>query len=227
MRVFLGSLGFLTTFPVGRDERSFKAFVENLWIMPITGAFLGFVMWVLSKALLLFDLEAIVFLSYFLVEGINHVDGLSDFFDSIFARDKVRALKDTRVGVGGLLAVSSYVLILYSTFPLDLAQLVISQSLAKSSMLLLLLRNEAAWEGMARVFRENVRRRDYLGLIFPLALLLLFSLKNPRNLVAIIVFLLVTLLVESYSRRSFGGISGDVLGASNCLTFAAVVLCLQ
>ena len=226
MRAFLGSLGFLTTLPFGRDRESFEAFLRNLWIMPLTGAFAGFIIWLLSSFLKEFGLESLVFLSYLVVEGINHVDGLSDFFDSFFARDKIRALKDAKIGVGGLVAVSSYVIILYTYLPkADLIQLILAQSFAKASMLLLLLRNDAAWEGIASVFKENVRRRDYAGLIVPF--LFLFVSLNWNHLLAIFVFLIVTFSIESYSKKHFGGISGDLLGAANCLTFALVIVCLQ
>ena len=194
--------------------------------MPLTGAFIGFLMWVLAAALKSADLEEVAFLSYFLIEGINHVDGLSDFFDSVFARNKVRALKDTKVGVGGVVSLASFTLVLYSAMPhANPLDLMLAQSLAKSSMLLLLLRNDAAWEGMAKVFRENVRTRDYIGLLF--SLILVAALGDLRSIQALIVFLLVVFSIEFYSRKHFSGISGDVLGAANCLTFAAVILCLQ
>lgn len=194
--------------------------------MPLTGAFLGFLIWVFAEIMKLAGLKPLIFLSYFFIEGINHVDGLSDFFDSVFARDKARALKDTKIGVGGVVAVSSYVVILYAFIPkAELIHLILAQSFAKASMLLLLLRNDAAWEGMAKVFRDNVRRKDYAGLIFPL--LLLFPSFNWKYLLTIFSFLAVTLLIESYSKKHFGGISGDLLGAANCLTFSSVIVCLQ
>jgi len=228
VKALTGSLGFLSTLPIGNDEAHFNSFVRNLWIMPLTGIVLGLLMFATSLLLKSAGFEELAFVSYFLIEGVNHVDGLSDFSDSIFAKDKVKALKDTKVGVGGVVATVSFVLVIYSAFETRnnlelLMKLVLAQCFAKTSMLHLLLRNEVAWEGMAKVFKENVRSRDALGYVFPAALTILFSTHYPKFLLSPILFLLATAMVEAYSRKNFGGINGDVLGATNCIVFALVV----
>ncbi len=224
MRFLLGALGFFTTIPVGRDERSFESLRRNLWVLPLVGAVIGFLIGIPLLILKDLDLPFLGVLVYLAIEGVNHVDGLADFGDAFFATKdrKLKALKDLNLGVGGVLAVALYIAILTKEFELidNIVALIDSQMMAKFGMLFLLTTTKPIWDGMASYMMEFARRRDLIvGAILVTFVSLTFG--------AIFVNLAVVFLCFAYRFyviRTFGGVNGDMIGALNCIIFAFTLL---
>ncbi len=230
MKAIAGALGFFSTIPVGRDAESFESLRENLWILPIVGAILGIFMAIPILILIRFvkNLAFLAVLIYLAVEGINHIDGLADFGDALFApKDrKLKALKDLKTGVGGTVAVCIYIFSLMQTFsilhPDEIVLAVIySQMMAKFGMLLLLTTTKPIWEGMASCMMEFARRSD---LVVGLTIVIVFTLAcltiYPKIVWVNVAVILLCLLYRLYVIRTFGGVNGDIVGALNCLAFA-------
>ncbi len=227
MRAFLGSLGFLTTIPVGNDRESFESFRSNLWVMPITGAFIGVAVGICYLILKPLGLQYLAVIAYISVEGINHIDGLSDFGDAIFApKDRrLKALKDERMGTGGVMLTALYITLLTVSFMkrLSFGMIVLSQAMAKFAMLLLLTTTKPLWTGMASYMMEKARVRDLaIGLAEVFALAAAF--KAIPQLMAL---LLISTLYRFAVIRTFGGVNGDIIGAGNCLVFLSGILMAQ
>ncbi len=225
VRAILGAFGFFSTIPVGRDERSFESLRRNLWVLPIVGAVMGFLIAAPLMILRRLGLSFLGVLFYLAIEGVNHIDGLADFGDSFFAiKDrKIRALKDLNLGVGGVLAVVVYIVILTKEFELIgniLFALIDSQMMAKFGMLLLLTTTSPIWEGMASYMMEFAKKRDLIvGAIFITLMSLTFG--------AVLVNLMTVILCITYRRyvmRTYGGVNGDIIGALNCVIFAFTLL---
>jgi adenosylcobinamide-GDP ribazoletransferase len=230
VRVLVASLGFFTQIPIGRDEKSYESLRRNLWVIPFTGFVIGCLIAVPSYLLCMF-LQRLAFASiifYILVEGINHIDGLADFSDSLFVskEKKIDVLKDTRTGVGGVLAVLLYLVILsfsFSNLSCEdvLAAIILSQTAAKLGMLVLLTTSKPLWNGMASNMMEFASKRQLcIGLLITSIIFGAFSTLFPQSMLLLVLTLMIILLYRRYILRIYGGVNGDMVGALNCILFA-------
>ncbi|MEM4747555.1 MAG: adenosylcobinamide-GDP ribazoletransferase, partial [Archaeoglobaceae archaeon] len=114
-----------------------------------------------------------------------------------------------------------YFLILYYSFQkVHMLEIIFAQILAKFSMLILLTTSKPAWEGLGAYMMQFARKRDLLIGSIPLILILF----NPLFIIPTLLAISITVAVRIYAERIFGGMSGDVIGACNCISFSAVLL---
>ena len=223
MRAFLGALGFFSTLPLGRDEKSYEALRRNLWILPIVGTILGVTMSLPIYLLYRIHLPFMAVFVYLALEGINHIDALADFGDALFAppHRKLKALKDTNTGVGGTVAIVLYLLGLVSAFErqVSLATIVDAQTMAKFGMLIMLTTTKPLWDGLGSHMMEFAR---LWHLILGSAFVLLITWLTGSWIVNTVA-ILVCLAYRYYVMRTFGGVNGDLIGAINCITFWLVM----
>lgn len=218
LEILKSSVGFLTTIPVRGDIEFLR---RNLWVFPFVGILTGFV----TAIPAFFGLWVLCIFFYVAIEGINHVDGLADFGDAFFAPEsrKMNALKDLNIGTGGVVSLCLYFLVLFYSFSkVEFFEIVYAQIFAKFSMLILLVTSKPAWQGMGAFMMEFARKRDLAIGFLPL-ILALFKLST---LISLLFTVLVSFLVKIYAERKFGGVNGDIIGASNCISFAtSLILC--
>lgn len=216
LEILKSSIAFLTTLPLKGDTDVLR---RNLWIFPFTGIFIGFIISIPS----FFSLWIFCLLLYIAIEGINHIDGLADFGDSFFApqEKKIIALKDVNIGAGGASFLIFYFIILYYAFQrVDPFEIIFSQLIAKFSMLILLTTSKPAWKGMGAYMMRFARKKDLvIG-----TLSFSFSIIEPSLLISLILVIPIVLSIREYSERNFGGVSGDIIGACNCISFATTLL---
>ncbi len=228
MRALAGALGFFSTIPLGRDKESFESLRRNLWILPIVGILLGALM-----AVPIFLLRSFAFLgilAYLALEGINHIDGLADFGDALFApKDrKLKALKDLNIGVGAAVTVSIYTFTLMWSFMnvwREPVAIVDSQMMAKFGMLMMLTTTKPLWGGMGAYMMEHAKIKDLaLGsAILALTTALIYMIR-PEVLFVNILTICVCLIYRHYVLRTFGGVNGDMIGAMNCIAFISCLI---
>jgi len=231
------ALSFFSTLPAGKGYEDYDVLRRNLHVIPLAGAVIG-VLIASITALISFFAPKLTFLGvivYLAFEGINHVDGLADVGDALFAPRHRRkdVLKDVRVGAGGVVFVVVYLLLLFQAFrSLNLADMisavVLSQTSAKFSMLFLITTSKPLWEGMASSIMEFADTRHLIGgFLFLLAIYASFAALSGNLLVIAAHFflsLLAIFLIRAAAHRIFGGVSGDIFGASNCIVFALGML---
>ena len=105
-------LSFFTIVRISVDEKDMEAMDQNFWLAPVIGLITGIVGFI---ACLIFAVAGLSFIlvpcvaiaSVYIFTKFLHFDGLADFGDGIVVssasqEDHVRALKDSRVGAGGL-----------------------------------------------------------------------------------------------------------------------------
>lgn len=231
------TLGFLTVLPVG-GYCSLREAASGAWLFPLVGAVIGalagslgyflhaFLPWSVSVAMAFFFL---LFLT-----GFHHLDGLLDLGDAAMIRggqrQRQRVMHSPGIGAGafgvGVFTVLVTYLALSSTENI-VSALVMAETSAKLSMLLVASMAPPAWNGMGEEFITTLRRSKgavfmgvtlYLVIVAPLA-----GIKAVPLLLAVLVF---SYSMARFSERLIGGVSGDVLGAANELTrmLALVVL---
>ncbi len=223
MRPFLGALGFLTTLPLGR-KASFSP-QDMAQYFPLVGIVLGIVLFLADAAFshLWSDPVAawLVVAVLILLTGALHLDGLADAADGLFSHrsaDRIlQIMKDTRIGVMGLVAV---VVVLFAKWGgiMDLGQdkwivLILVPAYARAGLLVAmrLLPYGRPEEGIGRdFFRDRQGWKNFwgFGVLLPASLLL-----GGKALVLIGAFLLITFLALWFCHRRIGCVTGDTLGA--------------
>lgn len=224
------SVAFLTIFPVGMDEDGLNQAASYMPIFPLIGAGVGFLVGVVVWALELFFPPLVAGMvglgCLLLVNGVQHVDGLLDFGDGAMfhgsAKEKLRVMRDPATGAGGL----SLGFVVLSTTAFGIAAiphhlivvaLVACEAAAKFSMVFATATSKSAHKGMNTAFVEamHAQRGFRLSLSFViLAAVSIFSL-GATGLPLTIGAVLTGGAMVVISKRHFGGITGDVMGATN------------
>ena len=233
-----------TVIPIKGGEFS-EEVARYLPLTPVVGAVYG----VLAGLLLVglefvlppFPSAAIMLLAVYLLNGFFHVDGLIDFGDGIAAfgdkQKKLQAMKDTKVGAGGVilaLLVTLATVSLYSNIPL--AQLFISvfsvEILCKNSLLACATFGKPHESGLGKLFVERMGEKKLLVsslislALVTTAILIYVYLLDLSVAYELEIFLLASPLISIIAGASlalsanklFGCVTGDVLGASHELS---------
>lgn len=222
-----GAVGFLTRLPVGHDERDWAAFREHPVTFPLSGYLIG---GVILPAILLpvpAATAAVVFVAWvYVVTGINHVDGLADLGDAVVVHgdaDRRRAvMTDTTAGVGAVLAVALVVAGLalggfsIASATVKAAGIVVAAEVgAKLGMAVVVCLGSAGHEGLGSQLTE---RANPWSVAFPALVALpvvAVTWPHPAAGVALIAAVVVALAVLAWANARLGGVSGDVIGATN------------
>jgi adenosylcobinamide-GDP ribazoletransferase len=227
LRAVAGALGFLTWLPVGRTPDHWEAFVARPGVIPAVGYVVGAIAGI-PFLLSLPDpiVGALFVLALYLATGLNHVDGLVDLADGVATHgdaDRARAaMKDSEVGVAGVLALGLVLVSLYAVGrtlaagSLEVIGLVIAAEVgAKLGMTAVTALGTAAHDGLGRTLSENADRRTLriAALIsLPAAAL---TLPNPAGALALGTGLATGIAMERWTADRLGGTTGDVFGATN------------
>jgi adenosylcobinamide-GDP ribazoletransferase len=232
------ALSFFSTLPVGEGYEEYDTLRKNLHVIPLAGTVIGILIASITFFISLFapGLTFLGVLIYLAFEGINHIDGLADVGDAILAPKHRRreVLKDVRVGAGGVVFVVVYLFLLFESFRLlgnsaDLiVAVILSQTSAKFSMLFLITTSKPLWEGMASSIMEYASRTHLIkGFSFLITIYVLLAIFSG-NVVIITAHLATSLftilLIRGIAHNLFGGVNGDIFGASNCIIFALGML---
>ena len=225
-------LQFCTILPLGRPA-DFEEFARRSYLYPLSGYLTGGLAGVLAALMPNASLGAAIGLAaVLLVTGAHHLDGLLDLGDGLMAHGsrelRVRALLDRQVGAGALALGMTTLLIAYAGLESAsslFGALVAAEVLGRFAMLIMTV--------FGRPFREGIQsylhERAHAWFVLPASLLCLplFWLPiEPRQLLAGAVgAVAVALLLIGIGRRLFGGVNGDLVGATHELVRAAV-LCL-
>lgn len=233
MKALVALLQFATILPLGKPQE-IESFARQSWLYPAAGYVVGCLAAVPVLVIADHTLAAAVAVAMvLLVSGAHHFDGLLDLGDGLMAhggREKrVRALTDRQVGAGGVAAGIVTTLLLFAGLQASAsiaAAIIIGEVCAKFSMEYLTIYGEPFREGIHSFFHRHARPEFVIlaGLLcLPLFLLPVAPMKVLGALVVMILCPSVLLLL---ARRLFGGVNGDVAGASNEITRAMAVIAI-
>jgi adenosylcobinamide-GDP ribazoletransferase len=233
------ALGFLTIYPLqASDTWTPETLGSSMVYYPLVGTCIGLTLWGLVVLLsVLFPppiVSVLVLVAALLVTGGLHMDGWADLIDGLSGsynrEDALRIFKDPHVGSMAVAGVVLIVLVKYACLntlaPAALRPaLVLMATLSRYAMVQLACFSPyaRATGGTGEPFVRGIRLRHHIGaLLLALGSVLFFG--GWRG-VCIGVFVgLVTLGLQVYFYRRLGGITGDVLGATNELHEALVLL---
>ncbi|MGI0003901.1 MAG: adenosylcobinamide-GDP ribazoletransferase [Candidatus Nitrosotenuis sp.] len=220
---------FLTIIPTGSSD--LKTVARYMYFFPIIGIAIGLMIGSAGYGLSLYLDPLVVGLlvtaGLVLITGIHHVDGLSDFADGLMVRGtkerKLQVMRDPSVGSAGIVAivlcVAGTVIALSSMKGFELFYAILmGEIIAKFSMVLIASMGPSAWEGSNTPFVDSMKNRKKLAIAAAITVGSIAVFQNNAGFLALGVGIALSLILVCVSRRSFGGVSGDIMGAANEIT---------
>jgi adenosylcobinamide-GDP ribazoletransferase len=229
LREISSVFSFLTIIPVNNTD--LQTVAKYMYIFPIVGILIGLLVGSFALGLSVFLDPLIVSLlvvgALSVLTGIHHTDGLADFADGLMTKGKkekkLQAMKDVSTGSAGTVSVVLYIvgmiiaISLMSGFVLFQA-ILLSEILAKFSMVLQASMGRSAAVGSNSPFVQIMSDKKRLVIAGIITLIPLVVIGETTGLIVFASVIIITMFILALSTRSFGGITGDVLGATNEIT---------
>jgi adenosylcobinamide-GDP ribazoletransferase len=227
-------ISFLTIIPGSKSHSNDLNSVANaMHYFPLAGVLIGAIVggfaYLISLYLQPFIVGFLVTTMFALITGLHHTDALADFADGLMKRGekitKRNVMRDPALGSAGVTAIVLYVvgmIITLSSFHHGIklfSSIVAAEVIAKFVMVMLAHRGNSAWEGFSSPFTSAMKdkRKIIIATIMSIAVIW-FSGTSYFGLMALGVSMAFAALIQYLSNQAFGGISGDVMGASNEIT---------
>ncbi len=244
IKTFRDLISFLTIIPLGETEDFVETSARNIFLFPLVGLFIGGLAaayffasrWVISYLLTLVNFlihvpfslllslipSAMTLAFLLIITGFQHFDGLVDLGNAI----GLKRVEDRReiahrwvvTYKGALLALAVELAAVGGLFLMNLnlavRTLIVAEICAKLAMITVVWRGKASHEGLGARFIRNAKRN--LNIVaYVAALLIGYALLGYAGLVAVSVAVLCGLGMEKVANGMFGGVSGDMIGATN------------
>jgi len=202
-----------------------------MYLFPIVGIVIGLVIGGLGYGLSLYLEPLVVSLvlvaSIALMTGIHHTDGLADFADGLMTKGskekKRKAMKDVSVGSAGIFSIVIYaigaIIALSLSSGMELFKIILlSEIMAKFSMVLMAGLGNSAAIGSNSPFMNSMKDKKRLLIAGIITIIPFIIIGEMNGFIVFAVGIVITMFLVGLSTRSFGGITGDVMGASNEIT---------
>ena len=226
---------FLTIIPT--SNANLETVAKYMYLFPIAGIAIGLLVGSLGFGLSLFldplITSLLVVASLAVITGIHHNDGLADFADGLMTRGskekKLKAMKDLSTGSAGIVSIVLYIagaiIAISLTSGYELFKIILlSEILAKFSMVLMASLGNSAAVGSNSPFMQIMNDKKRLAAAFAITILPFLFIGEESGLIVFAVGIVITMFMVGLATRSFGGITGDVLGATNEITRLASLL---
>lgn len=235
-------LAFLTILPAGKLSHDIHYVARNMYLFPVAGLVIGGIVGAMAFGISPFLHPLLVGLlvtgALVIITGVHHTDALADFADGLMAKGgkevKRKAMLDPAVGSAGVAALVMYfagmIIVFHTGFASGLAiltSIITAEVIAKYVMVLLANRGLSAWEGFSSPFTAAVKDKRKIAAATGIMLAIVWLASSYTGLAALGVSLAIAGLMKYVSGKSFGGISGDVLGASNEMTRLSSLIVLS
>lgn len=233
MKPFISLVQFSTILPLGKPQ-DLEQFARHSYLYPLSGYLIGGIV-----ALAVFFIPdhtiaaAIAIAGLILLTGAHHFDGLLDLGDALMAhgdREKrIRALTDIHIGAGGVALGLAVTILLFAGLQEStsiVCALIVGEVCAKFSMAFLTAYGIPFREGIHSYIHQF--SRPYFPVLAALLCIPLVLLPVPpmKLLGAGVMMILCPTILLLISRHLFGGVNGDVVGASNEITRACVIIAM-
>lgn len=222
LKSFISAMRTLTAIPVPGKEC--EKYEDSLYAFPLVGALLGSLLWLLASAPLpTAVLAAFMLTAQTLLTCGFHLDGIADAADGFgggYTKERsLEIMKDSQIGAFGALALALTLLLkftlFYSLLQVGETRMVIFAMLISrtTQVFQCVTLPYARPTGTAAATVQNSRPR-HLMVALALCVLLLLP-AGPRTLLLLPVGLAAAFLWGLYCKHRVGGITGDLLGATN------------
>lgn len=225
-RRFAVAVSFLTCLPLGLTGADEEEVGRSVAFFPLVGLVLGLILvaatWLLGERFPAPVVAGLLVALLAVLTGGLHLDGLADTFDALGARGdaarRLEVLRDSRIGAHGA---SALVLVLLLK-TLALQALVVHGAATACAAFPAVARGVVALEvvlfpyarprGLGSAFRAHTRGADVLAALLVVAVVL--AAAGAAAMIAALATLVGVLAFARFASRRFGGLTGDVYGAS-------------
>ena len=255
IKTFRDLLAFLTIIPVGKTDDFIVTSAESIFLFPLIGGLIGLLgaayfygcSLIVSLLVTFFNsflpvsiellsrfAPALMTQAFLLVlTGLQHFDGLVDLgnalgFHNLRDRRKV-AHAWTVTKKGALLAIFIESLAVFGLFLLNLdfaiIAIIASEVGAKLSMVTITWIGKPSHTGLGSIFLETAKKK--LNVIaYLISFLILIPLLGLIGVLIILVSIFFGVFMERVANRVFAGVSGDMIGATNEIVRASILVLL-
>lgn len=244
IKAFRDLLAFLTIIPVGTGGDFVATSAEYMFLFPLIGGLiglfaaayfqaaffiisglLGFVNSILQmpvELLLRFALAVMTLAFLLVLTGLQHFDGLVDLGNAI----GLRRLEERREAAhawivtykGALLAIFVEFLAFIGLFFLNpsiaFPAIISAEVAAKLAMVTIVSVGQSTGKGLGARFLEKAKTKRN-AIAYVISILIVVPLLGWTGLFVIAASVLTGLLMERVAKSVFGGVSGDMIGATN------------
>jgi adenosylcobinamide-GDP ribazoletransferase len=261
IKTFRDLLAFLTIIPLGKTDDFVVTSAEAIFLFPVIGGFIGllgaayflgcgfllsYILAFINSVIqipvdfLLKLMLAVMTLAFLLVlTGLQHFDGLVDLGNAIGLGN----LKERRAAAhawtvsykGALLAIFVEFLAVLGLFLMNaeiaFGAIIAAEVAAKLGMVTIVWLGKPTHTGLGSIFLGIAKRKRNI-VAYVLAVLIVYPLLGLMGVWVVLISVLLGAFMERVGKRVFGGVSGDVIGATNetaravALVFVAGVLLL-
>ncbi|RAP51507.1 MAG: adenosylcobinamide-GDP ribazoletransferase [Methanosphaera sp. rholeuAM270] len=224
----LGIISFSTRIPVNRYVE-IEDMASSVVIWPYAGMAIG-VLAAIIAYLAHFILGLPIMLTAVLVyafniwfTGFNHLDGVMDMGDGLMvhgdAEKRLSVMRDSMVGTGGIATffiVASMTLAALASIPSQyfIQTVIIMEFASKFSMITSMVIGRDDTRGIGRLIKSGINSEILLILLIINSVLGYLILGIPGTC-AIIAAVLTGLYMAHMADKTFGCVTGDIMGASN------------
>jgi adenosylcobinamide-GDP ribazoletransferase len=253
IKTFRDLLAFLTIIPLGKTDDFVVTSAEAIFLFPVIGGFIGLLgaayflgcSFLMSYILAFVDsivqipveflsklLPAVMTLAFLLVlTGLQHFDGLVDLGNAIglgnVKERRAAAHAWTVSHKGAFLAIFVEFLAVVGLFfvkaEFAFGAVIAAEVAAKLGMVTIAWLGKPTHTGLGSIFLETAKRKRNVVAYF-LAFLIVYPLLGLMGLWVVLIGVLLGVLMERVAKSVFGGVSGDVIGATNEIVRAGVLV---
>lgn len=230
----IGLISFLTIIPLANkpsNDIGLENISKNMYLFPLIGLIIGIInipITIISFYFLNHFISGLLITIFvIIITGVHHTDALADFADGIMVKGsiekKYKVIHDPMIGSAGVVAISSYLLgmtVAISSFTgieRLVVSLVMSEITAKYTMVLQAFLSESAWEGHSSLFTKNMKSQKKIIISTAIAVILMIVIGQSIQLLlqVFITGIICCFVIIYIAKKSFGGVTGDVMGATN------------
>lgn len=203
----------------------------------IIGIIVGLVALLSSTFLPQYITSFLVLVTLIIITGVHHIDGLADFADGLMIKgdreSKRKAMSDPIVGSAGATAliinfIGLFTALSYYDSSIKLFYaIIVSEIIAKYVMVVQASIGDSAWSGFSSSFTIEMKKGNKIVISAVISILLVFVIEGMMGLLTLGIVIIIGLIIYIISYKSFGGVSGDVFGASNEISRLSSLLILS
>jgi adenosylcobinamide-GDP ribazoletransferase len=236
------ALSFLTIIPIPRAYNfDLATIAKNMYFFPLCGLIIGIIVGcvaLLSSTVLPHYIASLVILvTLVIVTGVHHIDGLADFADGLMTKgdkeSKRKAMSDPFVGAAGTTAliinfIGLFVALINFESGLKLFySIIVSEVIAKYVMVFQASVGHSAWSGFSSSFTIEMKKGYKIIISIIITISIVYIIEGMMGLLTLGIVLISGLIIFFVSYKKFGGVTGDVFGATNEISRLTSLLILS